>query len=58
LVFPPPAELSAEISTVSYNPISTESRKKERAFVFLLTPFAALYMVPHYENSGVRQTGM
>jgi hypothetical protein len=42
----------------SYNSMFTESRKKNERSFFLLTPFAALYMVPHYENSGVRQTGM
>jgi hypothetical protein len=48
----------AWIPTVSYNPMFTESRKKNDRSLFLLTPIAALYIVSHYENSGVHQTGM
>jgi len=49
---------AGRITTDSYNPMFTESRKKNDRSFFLLTPFAALYMVPHYENSGLHQTGM
>jgi hypothetical protein len=49
---------AGRITTVKYNPIFAESRKKNERSFFLLTPFAALYIVSHYENSGVHQTGM
>ena len=42
----------------SYYSMFAESRKKSERSFFLLTRFAALYIVAHHENSGVHQTGM
>ena len=41
------------ISTESYNPIFMASRKKERTFVLILTPFVAIYNVRKIKKQGI-----
>ena len=48
---------AGRITTIKYNPIFAESRKKERTFVFLLTRRPFILYGANYEDISLHQTG-